>query len=268
MDYGLTVELHHHEVGGASQNEIGIKFDTLLNMADKLVDFKYVVKNVAAQYNLWATFMPKPLFGENGSGMHVHQSLWKDGNPLFAGDLYADLSQTALYYIGGVLKHAAALIALTNPTTNSFRRLVPGYEAPVSLAYSARNRSAAVRIPMQGHNPKSKRIETRWPDPTANPYLAFPALLMAGLDGIKNQIDPGEAATTNLYDDEGANTPHVPASLRDALHALETDHDFLLEGGVFTEDYIQRYIAYKMTHDADAVALRTHPHEFKLYFDL
>lgn len=267
MDYGIPIEVHHHEVGGASQAEIDMKFDTLLKMADMLIDYKYIVKNVAAANGMWATFMPKPIFGDNGSGMHVHQSIWKDGSPLFAGDEYAGLSQTALYYIGGVLKHAPALIAFTNPTTNSFRRLVPGYEAPVNLIYSARNRSAAVRIPMYSNNPKAKRIETRWPDPTANPYLAFSALLMAGIDGIKNEIDPGDPATTDLY--EGLEeTPLVPGSLRDALMALADDHEFLLEGGVFTKDYIETYIEYKLVHDADAVAMRPHPHEFSLYFDV
>jgi glutamine synthetase len=230
------------------------------------MDYKYIVKNVAAKYGMTATFMPKPLFGDNGSGMHVHQSLWKDGKPLFGGDLYADLSQMALWYIGGVLKHAPAIIAFTNPTTNSFRRLVPGYEAPVNLIYSARNRSAAVRIPMYSNNPKAKRIETRWPDPAANPYLAFPALLMAGLDGIKNKIDPGKPATTDLYEGH-EETPLVPGSLRDAMMALAADHDFLLEGGVFTKDYIEGYIEYKLVHDADVVAMRPHPKEFELYLD-
>jgi len=267
LDFGIPIEVHHHEVGGASQAEIDKKFDTLLKMADMLIDYKYIVKNVAAKNGVYATFMPKPIFGDNGSGMHVHQSLWKDGNTLFAGDEYAGLSQMALWYIGGVLKHAPALIAFTNPTTNSFRRLVPGYEAPVNLIYSARNRSAAVRIPMYSNSPKAKRIETRWPDPTANPYLAFPALLMAGLDGIKNQIDPGAAATTDLYEG-GEETPLVPGSLRDALLALQADHDFLLEGGVFTKEYIENYIEYKLVHDADAVAMRVHPHEFSLYFDV
>ncbi|MGJ3239456.1 MAG: type I glutamate--ammonia ligase [Anaerolineae bacterium] len=267
MDFGIPIEVHHHEVGGASQAEIDMKFDTLLKMADMLIDYKYIVKNVAAQNGVWATFMPKPLFGDNGSGMHVHQSLWKGGNTLFAGDGYAGLSETALYYIGGVLKHAPALIAFTNPTTNSFRRLVPGYEAPVNLTYSARNRSAAVRIPMYSNSPKAKRIETRWPDPTANPYLAFPALLMAGLDGIKNKIDPGKPASTDLY--AGLEeTPLVPGSLRDALLALADDHEFLLEGGVFSKEYIEMYIEYKLIHDADAVAMRPHPHEFNLYFDV
>ena len=266
MEFGIPIEVHHHEVGGAAQAEIDMKFDTLVSMADKLIDYKYIVKNVAAQNGLIATFMPKPLFGDNGSGMHVHQSLWKDGSPLFGGSLYADLSQTALYYIGGVLKHAPALIAFTNPTTNSFRRLVPGYEAPVNLVYSARNRSAAVRIPMYSSNPKAKRIETRWPDPTANPYLAFPALLMAGLDGIKNQIEPGDPAEVDLYEG-GVETPLVPGSLGGALQALAADHDFLLEGGVFTKDYIETYIEYKQLHDADPVAMRPHPYEFDLYLD-
>ncbi|MEM9952863.1 MAG: type I glutamate--ammonia ligase [Chloroflexota bacterium] len=267
MDFGIPIEVHHHEVGGASQAEIDMKFDTMLKMADMLIDYKYVVKNVAAKNGMWATFMPKPIFGDNGSGMHVHQSLWKDGLPLFAGDQYAGLSQMALWYIGGVLKHAPALIAFTNPTTNSFRRLVPGYEAPVNLTYSARNRSAGVRIPMYSNSPKAKRIETRWPDPTANPYLAFPALMMAGLDGIKNQIDPGDPATTDLY--EGLEeTPLVPGNLRDACMALAEDHDFLLEGGVFSKEYIEMYIEYKLVHDADAVAMRPHPHEFSLYFDV
>ncbi|MDQ7028063.1 MAG: type I glutamate--ammonia ligase [Anaerolineae bacterium] len=265
-DIGIEVEMHHHEVGGAAQAEIDIRFDTLLSMSDKLIDFKYIVKNVAAKNGLIATFMPKPLFGDNGSGMHVHQSLWQDGKPLFGGDKYADLSQMALWYIGGVLKHAPALIAFTNPTTNSFRRLVPGYEAPVNLVYSARNRSAAVRIPMYSSNPKAKRIETRWPDPLANPYQAFPALLMAGLDGIKNKIDPGDPASTDLFEGK-VETPLVPGSLRAALEALAEDNDFLLEGDVFTKDYIDSYIDYKLVHDADAVAMRPHPIEFDLYLD-
>ncbi len=266
MEYGIPIEVHHHEVGGAAQAEIDMRFDTLLNMADKLIDYKYIVKNVAARNGLIATFMPKPLFQDNGSGMHVHQSLWKDGQPLFGGDLYAGLSQTALYYIGGILKHAPALLAFTNPTTNSFRRLVPGYEAPVNLVYSARNRSAAIRIPMYSNNPKAKRIETRFPDPMANPYLAFPALMMAGLDGIKNEIDPGDPATTDLY--EGLEeTPLVPGSLGGALEALAQDHDFLLEGGVFTKEYIEMYIEYKQVNDQDAVAMRPHPYEFRLYLD-
>lgn len=266
VEAGIEVEVHHHEVGGASQAEIDMKYDTMLKMADMLTDFKYIVKQVAAKNGMAATFMPKPIFGDNGSGMHVHQSLWKDGKPLFGGDQYAGLSQMALWYIGGILKHAAALIAFTNPTSNSFRRLVPGYEAPVNLVYSARNRSAAIRIPMYSNSPKAKRVETRFPDPLANPYLAFPALMMAGLDGILNEIDPGDPATTDLY--AGLEeTPYVPSNLGEALQALADDHDFLLEGGVFTKEYIQTYIDYKQEHDADAVALRPHPHEFYLYFD-
>lgn len=266
MNIGIPVEVHHHEVGGAAQAEIDMRFDTLTAMADKVVDFKYIVKNVAAQHGLAATFMPKPLFADNGSGMHVHQSLWKDGKPLFGGDKYADLSQMALWYIGGVLKHAPALLAFTNPTSNSYRRLVPGYEAPVNLVYSARNRSAAIRIPMYSSNPKAKRIETRFPDPTANPYLAMPALLMAGLDGIENQIDPGNPFEVDLYEAH-VKTPTTPPDLGSALRSLEADHDFLLKGGVFTKEYIEMYVAYKQVNDADAVAMRPHPHEFTLYFD-
>jgi len=267
IDTGIPVEVHHHEVGGAAQGEIDMRYDTLLRISDKLIDYKYIVKNVAARHGFVATFMPKPLFMDNGSGMHVHQSLWKNGEPLFSGDKYADLSQVALYYIGGILKHAPALLAFTNPTTNSFRRLVPGYEAPVNLAYSARNRSAAVRIPMYSSNPKSKRIETRFPDPTANPYLAFSALLLAGVDGICNEIDPGDPATTDLYEglEESA---MVPGSLGGALQALAQDHEFLLQGGVFTEEYIKTYIEYKQVHDQDAVSMRPHPHEFNLYLDV
>lgn len=267
MDAGIEIEVHHHEVGGAGQAEIDMRYDTLARMADKVVDYKYIVKNVAAKNGMIATFMPKPLFQDNGSGMHVHQSIWKDGKPLFGGDLYAGLSQTALYYIGGILKHARALLALTNPTTNSYRRLVPGYEAPVNLVYSARNRSAAIRIPMYSNSPKAKRIETRFPDPMANPYLALPALLMAGLDGIKNQIDPGNPYETDLYE-SGEETPTTPPTLGGALEALKEDHDFLLEGGVFTKEYIEMYINYKQKEEADQVAMRPHPHEFQLYFDL
>lgn len=266
MDCGILIEVHHHEVAAAAQGEIDMRFDSLLKMADKVMDYKYIVKNVAMQYGLIATFMPKPVFTDNGSGMHVHQSIWKDGKPLFGGDLYAGLSQTALYYIGGVLKHASALLALTNPTTNSYRRLVPGYEAPVNLVYSARNRSAAIRIPMYSNNPKAKRIETRFPDPTANPYLALPALLMAGLDGIKNQIDPGNPFEVDLYEG-GVETPTTPPTLGGALEALKADHDFLLEGGVFTKDYLETYIEYKQKEEADAVAMRPHPYEFTLYLD-
>jgi len=264
MAAGIEIEVHHHEVGGGGQGEIDMRYDSLLKMADKVINYKYIVKNVAAKYGLIATFMPKPLFQDNGSGMHVHQSLWKGGEPLFGGDLYAGLSQTALYYIGGVLKHARALLAFTNPTTNSYRRLVPGYEAPVNLVYSARNRSAAIRIPMYSSSPKAKRIETRFPDPTANPYQALPALMMAGLDGIKNQIDPGDPFEVDLYEG-GVETPTTPPNLGGALEALKEDHEFLLEGGVFSKEYIESYIAYKQVNDADAVAMRPHPYEFNLY---
>ncbi|MCA9885407.1 MAG: type I glutamate--ammonia ligase [Anaerolineaceae bacterium] len=267
MAAGIDIEVHHHEVGGAGQAEIDMRFDTLLRMADKVLDYKYIVKNVAAKYGLIATFMPKPLFKDNGSGMHVHQSIWKGGKPLFGGDQYAGLSQMALWYIGGVLKHAQALLALTNPTTNSYRRLVPGYEAPVNLVYSARNRSAAIRIPMYSNSPKAKRVETRFPDPTANPYLALPALLMAGLDGIKNQIDPGNPFEMDLYESEDVETPTTPPTLGGALQALAADHDFLLEGGVFTKEYLEMYIDYKQTEEADQVAMRPHPYEFNLYLD-
>ncbi len=267
MDCGIPVEVHHHEVGGAGQAEIDMKFDTMLAMADKLMLYKYIVRNVAANYGLIATFMPKPLFEDNGSGMHVHQSLWKDGKPLFYDENgYGELSDIARWYIGGILKHAHAVIAFTNPTTNSFRRLVPGYEAPVNLAYSLRNRSAAIRVPMYSHNPKAKRIETRFPDPTCNPYLAFPALLMAGLDGVKNQIDPGDPVTVDLYEG-GVETPVVPRNLHEALLALEADYEFLLEGNVFTEDYIKMYVDYKQTEEADQIAMRPHPYEFRMYLD-
>ena len=266
MDFGIPIEVHHHEVASAAQAEIDMRFDTLVSMADKLIDYKYIVKNVAAAHGMVASFMPKPIFGDNGSGMHVHQSLWQDGKPLFGGDKYAGLSQMALWYIGGVLAHAPAIIAFSNPTTNSFRRLVPGYEAPVNLTYSARNRSAAIRIPMYSDNPKAKRVETRFPDPLANPYLLFPALMMAGLDGIRCQTDPGQPASTDLY--AGLEkTPMVPGSLQDALKALDADYGFLLEGGVFTEDYIKSYIDYKQVHDHDVVAMRPHPYEYNMYFD-
>lgn len=264
---GIEIEVHHHEVGSAGQGEIDMKYAPLLKMADQVVTYKYIVKNVAARNGMYATFMPKPLFADNGSGMHVHQSLWKDGVPLFAGDQYAGLSQMALWYIGGVLKHAAAILAFTNPITNSYRRLVPGYEAPVNLIYSARNRSASIRIPMYSNSPKAKRVETRFPDPAANPYLAMPALLMAGIDGIKNQIDPGDPATVDLYEGE-VETPMVPGSLGGALEALKADHDFLLEGGVFTKEYIESYIEYKQLNDQDPVSMRPHPYEFELYFGI
>jgi glutamine synthetase len=264
---GIDVEVHHHEVAGGGQAEIDLRYQSLLKMADTMQIYKYIVKNVAMRNGLLATFMPKPLFQENGSGMHVHQSLWKDGKPLFFGDGYASLSQTALWYMGGILKHAPAILAFTNPTTNSYRRLVPGYEAPVNLVYSNRNRSAAIRIPVYNNNPKSKRIETRFPDPSCNGYYALPALLMAGLDGIKNKIDPGDPVDVDLYEAD-VETPTVPGSLHAVLQALAEDHDFLLEGGVFTKDIIDTFIDYKWTGEADQVSMRPHPHEFLLYFDI
>lgn len=265
---GIEVEVHHHEVGGGGQAEIDMKYNSLLTMSDSLMQYKYIVKNVARAHGLHATFMPKPLFEDNGSGMHCHQSLWKDGEPLFFGDGYANLSETALYYIGGILKHAVSIMAFSNPTTNSYVRLVPGYEAPVNLVYSNRNRSAAVRIPTYSNNPKSKRIEVRFPDPTANPYYAFPAMLLAGLDGIKNKIHPGDATDVDLYEGN-VETPTVPkGGLNAVLDVLEQDHEYLLEGGVFTEDIIESYIEYKRTEEADPVAIRPHPYEFQLYFDI
>ncbi|PJF44938.1 MAG: type I glutamate--ammonia ligase [Phototrophicales bacterium] len=269
---GIEVEAHHHEVATGGQAEIDFKFGTLVNTADRLMAYKYIVKNVARRHGLAATFMPKPLFGDNGSGMHVHQSLWKNGDTLFFdAEGYAGLSQTAKYYIGGLLKHAPALLALTSPTVNSYHRLVPGFEAPVNLVYSRRNRSAAVRIPMYSNSPKAKRIEFRCPDASCNPYLAFAALLLAGLDGIKNQIDPGKGVDFDLYDlcpEELAKIPSVPATLTGALDALEADHEFLLAGDVFTTDFIESYIDYKRTVEVDPIRLRPHPYEFFLYFDI
>lgn len=268
---GIHVEREHHEVATAGQAEIDIRFSTLVDMADKLMWFKHVIKNVARLNGRTVTFMPKPLFGDNGSGMHCHQSLWKGGVPLFAGDGYAGLSQMALYYIGGLLKHAPALCALTNPTTNSYRRLVPGYEAPVNLAYSSRNRSAAIRIPMYQSSPKSKRIEYRTPDPSCNGYLAFSAMMMAGLDGIENRIDPGEPLDKDIYGlspEELANVPSAPGSLEAALDALKKDHEFLLRGDVFTQDVIDTWIDYKTKHEIDFVRLRPVPAEFHLYYDI
>ena len=265
-DIGLDPEKHHHEVAPA-QHELGLKFSTLTTMADRLQLYKYVIHNVAASYGKTATFMPKPMFADNGSGMHVHQSIWSNGNPLFAGDQYAGLSETCLYYIGGVIKHARALNALTNPSTNSYKRLVPGYEAPVMLAYSARNRSASIRIPF-GSNPKAKRIETRFPDPTANPYLAFAALLMAGLDGIENKIHPGDAMDKDLYDlppEEAKSIPQVCGSLREALAALDADRTFLTKGGVFDDDQIDAYIELKMEENM-RYELHPHPVEFDMYY--
>ncbi|WP_431967050.1 type I glutamate--ammonia ligase [Actinacidiphila sp. bgisy160] len=269
---GLQVERQHHEVGTAGQAEINYKFNTLLAAADDLMLFKYIVKNVAWRAGKTATFMPKPIFGDNGSGMHVHQSLWSAGDPLFYDEQgYAGLSDTARYYIGGILKHAPALLAFTNPTVNSYHRLVPGFEAPVNLVYSQRNRSAAIRIPITGANPKAKRIEFRAPDSSGNPYLAFSALLLAGLDGIKNKIEPAEPVDKDLYElapEEHAGVPQVPTSLSAVLESLEADHEFLLQGGVFTSDLIETWIDYKRTNEIAPIALRPHPHEFELYFDV
>jgi len=267
---GLEIERQHHECATAGQAEIDYRFDTLLRAADKMMVFKYIVKNVAHRHGKTATFMPKPLFGDNGSGMHTHQSLWKKGKPLFAGSEYAGLSRMALHYVGGILKHARALCAICNPCTNSYRRLVPGYEAPVNLAYSASNRSAAVRIPTFSSSPKAKRIEYRPPDPSANPYLAFSALLMAGLDGVINKIDPGEPMDKNIYElppEELKNIPCVPASLADALDCLEADSEFLLKGDVFSRDFLESYVSVKRK-EVDAIRLRPHPMEFQLYYDV
>ncbi len=269
---GLEVERAHHEVGTAGQAEINYRFDSLLHAGDKLMLFKYIIKNVAWAAGKTATFMPKPLFGDNGSGMHCHQSLWKDGNPLFYDELgYAGLSDTARYYIGGLLKHAPSLLAFTNPTVNSYHRLVPGYEAPVNLVYSQRNRSACIRIPITGANPKAKRIEFRVPDPSSNPYLAFSAMLMAGLDGIRNKIEPEQPVDKDLYElppDEHAEIAQVPSSLPEVLDALEDDNAYLQEGGVFTEDLIETWIDWKRTNEVDPIRLRPHPHEFELYYDI
>ncbi|BDC52257.1 glutamine synthetase [Bryobacterales bacterium F-183] len=268
---GLEIECHHHEVASAGQCEIDQKYDTLVRSADNMLLYKYIVKNVATQYGKTATFMPKPIYGDNGNGMHVHQSLWKDGKPLFAGDLYAGLSQMALWYIGGLLKHARALSAIIAPTTNSYKRLVPGYEAPVNLAYSRRNRSAAVRIPMYSAAPKAKRIEFRPPDPAANPYLAFAAMLLAGLDGIYHKVEPGEPLDKDIYDlepEEMRRVPSMPISLDDALDELEEDHEFLLKGDVFTEELIETYINLKRRTEAEPVRLRPHPWEFAMYYDI
>jgi glutamine synthetase len=267
---GIEVETHHHEVATAGQAEIDFKYNTLVKTADQTMWFKYICKNVAKRHGKTVTFMPKPLYGDNGSGMHTHQSLWKNEKPLFAGDGYAGMSELALYYIGGILKHASAICAFANPTTNSYRRLVPGYEAPVNLAYSARNRSAAVRIPMYSPSPKAKRIEFRSPDPSCNPYLAFSAMLMAGLDGIENRIHPGEALDKDIYSlspEELKEVPHVPKSLDLALDALRRDHAFLLKGDVFTPDLLDAWIDYKTEFEIDPVRLRPVPLEFGLYYD-
>src|SRR4030095_9827706 len=268
---GINVECHHHEVATAGQCEIDFRYSTLLGTADNLQVFKYVVRNTAYGYGKTATFMPKPLFGDNGSGMHCHQSLWKSEKPLFAGDGYAGLSEIAKHYIGGLLKHAAAVVAFAAPTTNSYKRLVPGFEAPVNLAYSARNRSAAIRIPMFSTNPKLKRLEFRPPDPSCNAYLAFSAMLLAGLDGIQNQIDPGEPLEKDIYDlspEELKDVPTLPGSLDDSLKALEADHDFLLKGDVFSPQLIERWINYKRDREITPLRMRPHPLEFSLYFDI
>jgi glutamine synthetase len=267
IDSGIDVELHHHEVGTAGQCEIDMRYQSLVKMADQVQLYKYIVKNVAKAAGKTVTFMPKPIYADNGSGMHTHQSLWKDGQPLFAGDGYAGLSQMALWYIGGILKHINALLAIVAPTTNSYRRLVPGYEAPVVVAYSARNRSAAVRIPMYSSSPKAKRIEFRCPDPAANPYLAFAAIMMAGLDGIKNQIDPGDPADTDLFDEENiSKVTMTVGKLNEAIDALNADRGFLLEGGVFTNDLLDAFVEYKMETEVGPVSLRPHPYEFLLYY--
>jgi glutamine synthetase len=265
-EMGLNPEKHHHEVAPA-QHELGMKFNTLVNMADNMQLYKYIVHNVAQSYGKTATFMPKPYYKDNGSGMHVHQSVWKGGQPLFAGDKYADLSETCLYYIGGIIKHAKAINAFSNATTNSYKRLVPGYEAPVLLAYSSRNRSASVRIPWTP-SPKGKRIEVRFPDPASNPYLTFTALLMAGLDGIEKKIDPGPAMDKNLYDlppEELKNVPHVCGSLDEAMRSLDADRDFLKKGGVMDDDFINAYIDLKM-EEFDRLRMHPHPVEFDMYF--
>ena len=270
-EVGIQVECHHHEVATAGQCEIDFRFSNLLNTADNLQMFKYVVKNTAHAHGKSVTFMPKPLYGDNGSGMHCHQSLWKDGSPLFAGDQYAGLSEMAKHYIGGLLKHAPALVAFAAPTTNSYKRLVPGFEAPVNLAYSARNRSAAVRIPMFSQSPKAKRLEFRPPDPSCNPYIAFAAMLLAGLDGIQNQIDPGEPLDKDIYDlppEELANVPSLPGSLDESLKALEADHEFLLKGDVFTTEIIERWIKYKRENEIQPLRMRPHPLEFSMYYDV
>jgi glutamine synthetase len=266
---GLHVEREHHEVATAGQAEIDLRFNSMVEMGDDMMTYKYIVKNVAKRHNKTVTFMPKPLFGDNGSGMHTHQSLWKKGKPLFAGNEYAGLSKMALHYIGGVLKHARACAAFTNPTVNSYKRLTPGFEAPVNLAYSSRNRSAAVRIPTYSPSPKAKRMEYRPPDPTANPYIAFAALMMAGLDGIQNRIDPGEPLDKNIYDlppEELAKVPSMPGSLAEACDALENDNEFLLKGDVFTPDVVSQWIEMKRK-EQDQVRLRPHPYEFHMYYD-
>jgi glutamine synthetase len=271
MEMGIAIEVQHHEVGTAGQAEIDMRFDTLLRMADKVMNYKYVVKNVAWAAGKTATFMPKPIFGDNGSGMHVHQSLWRNGDPLFYDEMgYGQISDLARYYIGGLLQHAPSLLAFAAPTTNSYRRLVPGYEAPINLVYSSRNRSACVRIPVYSKSPKAKRLEFRTPDPSCNPYLTFAACLMAGLDGVRNKIEPPEPIDKDLYDlepEEAATVKQVPGALEEVLDALEADHDYMLEGGVFTEDVIETWLEYKRTKEVDQVRLRPHPHEYSMYYD-
>ncbi|ADB16429.1 glutamine synthetase, type I [Pirellula staleyi DSM 6068] len=270
IDCGLDVEAQHHEVASGGQCEIDLKFQPLVQMADWMMKYKYIVRNVAHRRGRVATFMPKPLFGDNGSGMHTHFSFWREDQPLFAGGGYAGLSEMGLYAVGGVLRHAPAILALTNPTTNSYKRLVPGYEAPVNLAYSQRNRSAACRIPMYSQSPKSKRVEFRCPDPTCNPYLAFAAIIMAAIDGIQLKLHPGQPIDKDIYELTPADLAAVakaPASLEDSLKALEQDHEFLLRDDVFTPDVISTWIEYKRKHEVDAMRLRPHPYEFCLYFD-
>ncbi len=267
INSGIEVELHHHEVGTGGQCEIDMKYQDLIKMADQVQMYKYIVKNVAKKAGKTVTFMPKPIFADNGSGMHTHLSMWKNGQNLFAGDGYAGLSETAIYYIGGILKHINALLAICAPTTNSYRRLVPGYEAPVVIAYSARNRSAACRIPMYSSSPKAKRVEFRSPDPAANPYLAFAAMVMAGVDGIKNKIHPGDPVEIDLFEEENmGNVQMTVGKLNEAIDALEADHDFLLEGGVFTKDLLEAFVEYKKEEEVGPVSLRPHPYEFVLYY--
>jgi len=268
---GISMECHHHEVATGGQNEIDMRFAPLVKCADNLMWFKYIVKNVARSHNKTATFMPKPLFGDNVSGMHVHQSIWRDGKPLFAGNGYSGFSEMGLHYIGGILKHSRSICAFAAPTTNSYKRLVPGFEAPVNLAYSSRNRSAACRIPMYSPSPKAKRVEVRYPDPSSNGYLVFAVMLMAGLDGIENKIDPGEPMDKDIYalgPEELADIPSLPHTLEGALTALEEDHEYLLKGDVFTQDVIDRWIEYKKENEVDPLRLRPHPLEFQMYYDV
>ena len=268
---GVPIEKHHHEVASGGQGELGFRFATMVKAADYLMTYKYVIKNVAKKYGRTVTFMPKPIFNDNGSGMHVHQSIWKDGQPLFWGEGgYANLSDMTRHYIGGLLKHAPAVLAFSNPSTNSYKRLVPGFEAPVNLVYSQGNRSASVRIPLTGTNPKAKRLEFRCPDATCNPYLAFAAMLCAGIDGIKNKIEPQEPLDVDIYDlspEELNKIPSTPSSLESALEALENDHQFLIDGGVFTQEFIYNWIEYKLDNEVNPLRLRPHPYEFALYYD-